>query len=60
VRSELVSSPSSSSLDAAVARGQVKGIKWLGRSISGIRGILLYIFTSSCNNIPIFVSAKID
>jgi hypothetical protein len=55
-----VSSPSSSSLDAAMARGRVEGIKWLGRSMSGIGGMLLYTFTSSCSNIPRFVNAQAD
>jgi hypothetical protein len=45
---------------AAMARGRVEGIKWLGRSMSGIGGILLYTFTSSYSNIPRFISAKID
>jgi hypothetical protein len=43
-----------------IARGRVEGIKWLRRSMSGIGGILLYIFASSYNNIPRFVSAKTD
>jgi hypothetical protein len=32
---------------------QVEGIKWLGRSISGIGGMLLYIFISSYNRFKI-------
>jgi hypothetical protein len=47
VRSSSVSSPSSSSLDAVMGRRWLKGIKWLGRSMSGIGGMLLYTFTSS-------------
>jgi hypothetical protein len=53
VWSSSVLSLSSSSLVAAMARGQVEGIKWLGRLISSIGGMLLYIFVSSYNRFKI-------
>jgi hypothetical protein len=56
--SESISSPSSSLLDAALARGRVEGIKGLGLLMFGIGGIILYTFTSSCSNISIFIYAK--
>jgi hypothetical protein len=52
--SSSVPSHPSSSLVATMARGWVEGIKWLGRLMSCISGMLLYTFISSYNRFKIF------